>query len=100
MTPVVIRDVWPGQLDRPADRRLTEIPDRRRSRGGRSGFAAAGLDVAPEARGVALGLLILGRGEARLTDARFEEVGPELPVTGGGGAKLPDGPRKLDFGEG
>jgi len=47
-----------------------------------------------------LGLLILGRGEARLTDARFEEVGPELPVTGGGGAKLPDGPRKLDFGEG
>jgi RNA polymerase sigma factor (sigma-70 family) len=58
------------------------------------------LDVAEEATAIALGVLMSGRGEAWLAAARFEQVGPEVPVTGGSGSRtMPEGPVNLDFAE-
>jgi hypothetical protein len=57
------------------------------------------LDVAGEARAVAFGVLLEGRGEGWISDARFEQVGPEVATTGSGSSDLPVAPTNLDFAE-
>jgi hypothetical protein len=44
--------------------------------------AAVVLDVAPEASEICFGFLLSGTGEAQMTDLAFEEVGPDVAVTG------------------
>jgi RNA polymerase sigma factor (sigma-70 family) len=52
------------------------------------------LDVAEEARAVAFGVLIAGRGEMRFADFRFEVVPNEVPTTQ---PTYPEHPQNLDF---
>ena len=54
------------------------------------------LDVASEATAIALGVLLVGRGEARMADFRLEGVGQEVPTTNLY-APRPEGPLNLDF---
>ncbi len=51
------------------------------------------LDVAPEAAGIAYGLLLAGAGTVRMADVKLEVVDRKVPTTGG----LPDVPKNLDF---
>ena len=55
------------------------------------------LDVAADARAIAFGVLLHGRGHGWISGVRFEQVGPEVATTGSGPSTLPDGPANLDF---
>jgi RNA polymerase sigma factor (sigma-70 family) len=57
------------------------------------------LDVAEEAKAVAFGVLLSGRGQGWVSGVRFEPVGPEVPTTGGAGHGVAPGPANLDFSE-
>jgi hypothetical protein len=56
------------------------------------------LHVPKDATGIAFGILLAGGpGEVWLSDANFEEVGTDAPVTGSGGSPSQNGPTNLDF---
>ena len=58
------------------------------------------LDVPDEAQAIALGVLLVGRGEAWMSDFDVEIVGPEVETTDAGmTAALPEQPQNLDFSE-
>ncbi len=57
------------------------------------------LDVPAEAQAIALGVLLIGRGEAWISDLNVEIVGPEVDTTDSWREALPDRPRNLDFSE-
>lgn len=56
------------------------------------------LDVPAEAQAIALGVLLVGEGEARVSDFAFARVDRDVETTGGM-QSLPDGPQNLDFSE-
>jgi DNA-binding CsgD family transcriptional regulator len=53
------------------------------------------LDVLAQAQAIALGVLLVGEGEAWMSDFNVEIVGPEVQTTGSGG--VPDRPQNLDL---
>ncbi|MGH2944563.1 MAG: hypothetical protein ACRDLN_17510, partial [Solirubrobacteraceae bacterium] len=53
------------------------------------------LDVSPDAQAIALGVLLIGGGEAWMGDLAFETVGPDVPVTAA--TPLARAPQNLDF---
>ena len=56
------------------------------------------LDVAPEAKDIAFGILLDGAGGVWLDDLTFEIVDPSVPTTGTGmGGELAAAPKNLDF---
>lgn len=56
------------------------------------------LDVPAEAAAIALGVLLVGQGEAWMSDFNVEIVGPEVETTDAGIiAALPERPQNLDF---
>ena len=58
------------------------------------------LDVPDEARAIALGVLLVSKGEAWMSDFKVEIVGPEVETTDAGmTAALPERPQNLDFSE-
>ena len=58
------------------------------------------LDVPAEAEAIALGVLLVGRGEAWMSDFKVETVGLEVETTDVGmTAALPERPQNLDFSE-
>ena len=58
------------------------------------------LDVSDEAQAIALGVLLVGKGEAWMSDFNVETVGPEVETTEGGmTAPLAERPQNLDFSE-
>ncbi len=58
------------------------------------------LDVSDEAVAIALGVLLVGGGEAWMSDLDVEIVGPEVETTDAGMiAALPERPQNLDFSE-
>lgn len=58
------------------------------------------LDVPDEAVEIAFGVLLTGKGEVWVDDLKFEEVGKEVPTTGGASSqRAPKGPKNLDFEE-
>ncbi len=58
------------------------------------------LDVPDEARAIALGVLLVGEGQAWMSDFNVEIVGPEVKTTDAGMvAALPKRPQNLDFSE-
>ena len=58
------------------------------------------LDVPAEAGAIALGVLLVGKGEAWMSDFNVEIVGPEVETTDAGMiAALPEQPQNLDFSE-
>lgn len=58
------------------------------------------LDVGEDATAIALGVLLIGRGEGHVADLRFEEVSSDTPVTDMSAIDtLPPGPVDLDFAE-
>jgi hypothetical protein len=58
------------------------------------------LDVPVEAEAIALGTLLVGEGEAWLSDFAVETVGPDVDTTDTAERTLPDQPHNLDFAEG
>ena len=58
------------------------------------------LDVEAEAQAIALGVLLVGEGEAWVSDFAVETVGPDVETTDKGERSLPDRPVNLDFTEG
>jgi hypothetical protein len=58
------------------------------------------LDVPDRAAAIAFGVLLAGRGEGCISGVRFEEVGADVPTTGGPSKSLPTGPENLDLGAG
>ena len=58
------------------------------------------LDVPDEAGAIALGVLLVGEGQAWVSDFNVEIVGPEVQTTDAGMvAALPEQPQNLDFSE-
>jgi hypothetical protein len=57
------------------------------------------LDVPQDSTGISFGVLLEGAGEVWLSNTKFDIVGADVPVTGSGGATLPDKPVNLDFTE-
>ena len=58
------------------------------------------LDVPDEAQAIALGVLLVGKGNAWMSDFNVEIVGPEVETTDAGmTAALPERPQNLDFSE-
>jgi hypothetical protein len=58
------------------------------------------LDVSGEALAIALGVLLVGEGEAWISDLNIELVGPEVETTDAGMRRaLPERPQNLDFSE-
>ena len=58
------------------------------------------LDLPDEAQAIALGVLLVGGGEAWMSDFNLEIVGPEVETTDAGMlAALPERPQNLDFAE-
>ena len=58
------------------------------------------LDVPADAEAIALGVLLVGEGEAWMSDFNVETVGPEVETTDAGmTAALPERPQNLDFSE-
>ena len=58
------------------------------------------LDVPDEAQAIALGVLLVGKGKAWMSDFNVEVVGPEVETTDAGmSAALPERPQNLDFSE-
>ena len=56
------------------------------------------LDVPDEAVAIALGVLLVGKGDAWMSDFNVEIVGPEVETTDAGmTAALPERPQNLDF---
>ncbi len=53
------------------------------------------LDVLAHAQAIALGVLLVGEGDAWMSDFNVEIVGPEVQTTGAG--ELPDRPQNLDL---
>ena len=57
------------------------------------------LDVPQDATGIFFGVLLSGSGTVRISGAKFEIVGPSVPITGAPGMQQkPDEPVNLDFG--
>lgn len=58
------------------------------------------LDVAAEALAIALGVLLVGAGEAWISDFKVETVGSDVETTDAGMRGLvPERPQNLDFSE-
>jgi hypothetical protein len=57
------------------------------------------LDVPAEAEAIALGVLLVGEGEAWLSGCAVETVGTDVETTGHDARDLPDQPQNLDFTE-
>ena len=60
------------------------------------------LDVPQESVAIALGILLVGKGQVWISEVQFEEVGADVPTTsdeGEGYVELPEKPSNLDFAE-
>jgi RNA polymerase sigma factor (sigma-70 family) len=57
------------------------------------------LDIPAEAQAIAFGVLLVGEGNAWMSDFDVEVVGPEVRTTGSETEALPDRPSNLDFSE-
>lgn len=55
------------------------------------------LDVPQDSTGISFGVLLVGAGEVRISEAKFDIVGPNIPTTGTAMTQEPDEPVNLDF---